>query len=67
MIENNYCFCRVCLRKEFRVNEVKSNVRMCGDENTTVYNLEIQRERMKEVHEFKYLGYMINYKGTEGV
>lgn len=40
---------------------------VCGDEDGTVFDVEIHEERMMQVHEFKQMRCMVNNRGAENI
>src|SRR5678816_3523316 len=57
-------FGRVCKRKGLKVNVDKNKV-MVVSEDSPQYEVMLDGEQLKQVSEFKYLGYMLDEKGTD--
>lgn len=51
-------FYRICLRRRLKVNAIKEQfygVCVVGGENETLCDIEIQSERLEQLHEFMHL------------
>ena len=60
------CFVKACRRGGMKVNEAKSKVMVFGGEKGLVCKVLVDGMQMEHVSEFKYLGCVSEYLGTDG-